>query len=431
MDFQNYYKNSFPSEDVFNLFNRHDSNTANLNEKKKKQKGAILPSNREWGIETTDGVFMRYKSCETTDDLKKLVSQPNVGKVNTGAVYNETVSLRWKRSSLSAIYPIRREFIIDIDLTDYASSGISISKDDVAGNDTHWPLVGIGMIICKTILEESFGFNQFLVVYSGRRGAHLWILDERASKLDNNARSAIISFMTPPDKVGEHGRKNFKTLLGYPTFGSGMNPRKQSDIGVNSIFQRLVYKFWMSYAIQPLGKNHGLGLLDTRFQREKFLLMSDVKLSVLHIREILAKPDGVSCFQLIEELIHLQPRPLRDWTILRMCESICTLVWPRPDTSVSTHMNHTLKSPYSVHPGTGRVSMPVFEKNLINFDPSKCPLASDDMPASFYENVNLLKDLLAAFASPQEPAPPAPEPEPAAPAPQMSEKAKGKRKMQY
>lgn len=61
------------------------------------------------------------------------------------------------------------------------------------------------------------------------------------------------------------------------------------------------------------------------------------------------------------------------------------VLFPRLDINVSKHINHLLKSPFCVHPKTGLLSVPMNEKDILNFKITNIPSLKETIE-EFMEN---------------------------------------------
>ena len=64
------------------------------------------------------------------------------------------------------------------------------------------------------------------------------------------------------------------------------------------------------------------------------------------------------------------------------------------DYNVSTMQNHLLKLPFSVHPSSRKISIPLFKRHLKGFNPKECVTIHDLLKDLDYKNISGINGLI-------------------------------------
>ncbi|NXD72361.1 PRI1 primase, partial [Eolophus roseicapillus] len=193
---------------------------------------------------------------------------------------------------------------------------------------------------------EDLGMKHRLWVYSGRRGVHCWVCDDAVRKWSPALRAATVEYLTLV-KVGAWG-------AGHP-----LSAPQPLSIAVPLGWSRYREEGESLRARPPL---HQVGWGPPCLHREPLQAEFPKKRDSVQRWELLkgrmerTRVSGTGCYA--------------DWEVmLQFC-------FPRLDINVSKGVGHLLKSPFSVHPKTGRISVPLDLQKLDQFDPFTVPTIS-------------------------------------------------------
>ena len=330
-----YYKNYFPAKGLHEWLSRAWI----------KQEHA---ENREYSIveRTPRETFYRYQSCPSADALHALVCRHRTAKVDAGPVYNASPQYRKKLSTFACV---GRELVFDIDLDDYGG----VAASDLEACDSLWRLVVLGLEVVRSALMNEYGYKHVLLVYSGRRGGHLWVCDERAFVLTDEQRSAIVGSLQNGAEpwLSAKVRRTFTWAASHPNLKRHVKSLQKAFSGVG-VKRRA---------------DGGLGLLDTEAQRRSFYAMVHSSAIPELLRDV-ASDSGRRFLERMEQSCRQG-----DWLRERLLDAKLALLWPRLDINVTRSSTHLLKVPFSLHPKTGRVSMPIFCDPMKWSPRSDCP----------------------------------------------------------
>ena len=295
-----YYANFFPYEMYFSWLGRGEVDQF---------------QRREFSFTLENDVYFRFQSYKSCEELKKKLIQYCPKKIDIGAMYN--------------VLPTEHK------TADYK--------------------------ILDKILKEDFGFQHILYAFSGRRGIHAWLCDERARILRDDGRIAIANYIKY--KIG-NVKMEITQGLQNPLHPAYVRAIKICD----EFFENVLDE--QNLLNNEKGQSLLMALLKAYFHNDfdsakvsQIFSDPEIKKSTIKLNQIKdvilsnKKPENKKSKQESTE------------DILNLCinDFKLNILYPRLDINVSTHINHLLKSPFCIHPKTGLVAVPLSENDILNF----------------------------------------------------------------
>ncbi|KAF2477921.1 prim-pol domain-containing protein [Lindgomyces ingoldianus] len=315
------------------------------------------PSNdfahREFAFTLPNDAYLRYQSFPTADLLRKQCIQLLPSRFEIGPVYSTNPRDRKTVRKASAFRPLTKELVFDIDMTDYDDVRTCCTGASICHKC--WAFITMAIKVVDVALRDDFGFKHILWVYSGRRGAHAWVCDKRARELDDSKRRAIAGYLELLKGGDQGGKKvNVRRPL-HPHLDRSLNILKEhfqtSILIEQDPWAEEKYAHLLQLLPDPTLRAALQKKWDSSPSRPSTSKWSDI--------DNLAKTGALS--KTSKELLEAKQDIVLEYT------------YPRLDAEVSKKLNHLLKSPFVVHPGTGRVCVPIDTRKVEEFDPLSVP----------------------------------------------------------
>ncbi|NXX04236.1 PRI1 primase, partial [Larus smithsonianus] len=201
---------------------------------------------------------------------------------------------------------------------------------------------------------EDLGVRHRLWVYSGRRGVHCWVCDDAVRKWSPALRAAAVEYLTLVKVAGTRCWPSSRRIS-FP-----QRPCRAAG--------RCAGSGGRVRAVGGAGPAASVISLDRQPQHREPLR-----------GEFPRKRDSVQRWELLKGRMERTRRaggPGRGTACYADWEVMLQYCFPRLDINVSKGVGHLLKSPFSVHPKTGRVSVPLDLQRLDQFDPFAVPTIS-------------------------------------------------------
>lgn len=303
---------------------------------------------REFSFTLHDDIYLRYQSFSDSSEFRQSLVKKNPVKIDIGAVFKNPPKDAKKNFEVHEAQ--ERELIFDIDMDDYdeirtCCNGPSICK-------LCWKFMMIGVEIIDKALREDFGFQHILWVFSGRRGIHAWVSDERARLLSTKARDAIVSYLS----LVQGGQNEKRVELP----NENLHPMVIRALTIIDKYfnEILVEQKWLTSADSL----------------KQFIALCVENSLQAKLREGLStigfKPKPEEAWRTYRNIVNSHNKGRITLSNHLISEIKIQMCYPRLDVNVSKGINHLLKAPFCIHPKTGNVCVPI---DIKNFDLEKVP----------------------------------------------------------
>ncbi|KAI5287592.1 hypothetical protein KEM54_005878 [Ascosphaera aggregata] len=297
--------------------------------------------------------------------LRKDILRHNPSRFEIGPVYSSNPRDRKSLRLGSTFKPISKELVFDIDVTDYDAIRTCCSGTKICPKC--WQFVTMAVKVLDTALREDFGFQHILWVYSGRRGAHAWVCDQSARTLSDDRRRAVITYLEVLKNGNQHGRKIVERRPLHPHVSRSLDILK-SYFASTTLVEQETFKnqAQVENLLKILPEPSLAAALKKKWDRYPERSSKDRWADIDEVaKTTLAKGSSRAA--------HNEARALRE----AKQDIVLEYTYPRLDSEVSKKMIHLLKSPFVVHPGTGRVCVPIDISGVDDFDPFSVPTVAE------------------------------------------------------
>ncbi|KAH6686755.1 eukaryotic and archaeal DNA primase small subunit [Plectosphaerella plurivora] len=339
---QLFYKRLFPWRYLFQWLNHSPQPTTDF-------------AHREFAFTLENDAYLRYQSFPSADTLLKDVLRLKPTRFEIGPVYSTNPRDRKTLRNASTFKPLAKELCFDIDLTDYDDIRTCCDKANICIKC--WQFITMAIKVVDVALRDDFGFKHIMWVYSGRRGAHAWVCDKKARVMPDQMRRAIAGYL----EVVKGGAQNAKKVnLWRP-----LHPHLTRSLEtLKDHFQEDVLEAQDPWATQERAE-HLLTLIPDKPLVDALRKKWDAAPG----RDSTSKWADIDSVAKTGASKNLDARALKE----AKQDIVLEYTYPRLDIEVSKKLNHLLKSPFVIHPGTGRVCVPIDTKALEDFDPTAVP----------------------------------------------------------
>jgi DNA primase small subunit len=322
-DMRHYYDNFLPFNLIFQWLNH-----------------SRVPNNdfthREFAFEHQSGAYQRYNSFHDSSEFKKKVVKINPTRFEIGAIYPIEPKDR-KTVAKHLMKPLAKEMVLDIDLTDYDEIRTCCKGTSICNKC--WKFITLAIKVIDISIREDFGIENRIWVFSGRRGVHCWMSDSKIRYLKETNRRSFIEYLDILNVKGKN--KSKKGIFGLK---KPYHPHIERSLEIlKNSFVEIILKEQGTWDNEENSK-------------ELAMLIPDLKLRNTLLNEWKKNPNKNSTDKWVDigeyyKELGITSFDLVDWRK----EMILQMLYPRLDVEVSRQMNHLLKSPFCVHPGTGNV----------------------------------------------------------------------------
>jgi len=316
---------------------------------------------REFTLVLEGDIYCRYTCFRDVEEYRSQVMMRQPVRMEIGAVYTHPPK-NHNTVIKEAYKPLERELVFDIDMDDYDDIRTCCTGAKLCTKC--WTFMKAAIKTLNRALREDFGFKHIVFVYSGRRGVHCWVCDKSARRLSNEQRAAVADYMTVVAGGANRVRAEFNCR------SEELHPSLQK---AHDICQRY-------FRDDPNGVLLGQDTLrkGPHFDRIMDALgaseRSEVEAYVKNNPEASSRDIWMKLERVQDERIgKATGYKEKQQAKCMLKEILLQYSYPRLDINVSKQMNHLLKSPFVVHPKTGRVCVPINVETVDSFNPLEVP----------------------------------------------------------